>query len=85
MKKSKGREEVKNMVLDQFRFLTDSEIEKKISEFWDDLEYLKKIKILLLVYPDLNITKIEFQGIDVLWKEIPLERKKDIYQGAWKY
>ena len=72
-------------MLDQFRFMTDQEIEKKIFDWWEDLEYFKKLKVLLIAYPDLNITKIEFQGIDVLWKKIPLERQKDIYNGAWKY
>lgn len=72
-------------MLDQFRFSTDQEVEKKILDWWEDLEYLKKIKILLLAYPDLGICKIESQGIDILWKKISLEQKKDIYQDAWKY
>jgi len=85
MKKIKGRKEVKIVILDSFRNLTDQEIKKKISDFWEDLEYLKKIKILLLDYPELNITKIESQGVKNLWKKISLERQKDIYNGAWKY
>jgi hypothetical protein len=72
-------------MLDRFGSKTDQEIEKEISSWWEDLEYLKKIKILLLAYPDLNITKIEKSGTGKLWKEIPLERKKEFYEDAWKY
>lgn len=85
MKKNRERKGVKNMVLDQFRFLTDSEIEKKISEFWDDLEYLTKIKILLKAYPDHSITKLEKKGISKMWKSLPLEIQKDVYDSQWKY
>lgn len=73
------------MVLDQFRFMTDEEIKKKISEFWDDLEYLTKIRILLKAYPGYSITKLEERGIAKIWKAISLERQKDIYQDQWKY
>jgi hypothetical protein len=72
-------------MLDQFRFMTDQESEKKIFNFWEDLEYIPKLKILLKFYPELNITKIESQGIKNLWGKIPLEEKKNIYQDQWKY
>jgi hypothetical protein len=72
------------MVLDQFRFMTDQEIEKKIFDFWEDLEYMPKLKILLRIYPELNITLIEKKGVKDLWEKIPLEEKKDIYQDQWK-
>ena len=58
--------------------------EKKINDWWADLEYLEKIRVLLLIYPKLNITSLEFQGINNLWKTAGLERKKDLYQDAWK-
>ena len=73
------------MVLDGFRNLTDQEVKKKISDWWEDLEYFKKLKVLLIAYPNLNITKIESQGVADLWRKIPLERKKYFNQGAWKY
>lgn len=72
------------MVLDQFRFMTDEGIKKRISDFFDDLEYIPKLKILLRAYPELNITKIELKGIDVLWEKISLGEKKNIYQDQWK-
>lgn len=73
------------MVLDQFRFLTDSEIEKKISEFWDDLEYMVKIRILLKAYPGYSITKLEEREISKMWKSLSLEQKKDIYNYQYRY
>jgi len=73
------------MVFNRFKLKTDQEIGKEIDEWFFDLEYLAKIRILLRVYPKLNITKIESQGIDILWKKISLERKKDLYQDNWKY
>lgn len=72
------------MVLN-FRNLTDQEIKKRISDFFDNLEYIPKLKILLRFYPELNITKIEKIGVTDLWEKIPLEEKKDIYQDQWKY
>jgi len=78
-------EEELKIVSDQFRNLTNEESNLKLGNWFEDLEYIPKLKVLLRVYPDLNITKIESQGIDVLWKKIPLERQKDIYNGAWKY
>ena len=73
------------MVLDQFRFLTDSEIKKKIDEFFFDLEYIDRLRVLLRVYPKLNITKIESQGVGILWRKVDLEKQKDIYREAWKF
>jgi len=74
------------MLLDRFRFMTNQEVEKEINNYFEDLEYLKKIKVLLLAYPDLGgICKIEKSGIGKLWKEIPLSRKKELYEDAWKY
>jgi len=58
--------------------------EKKINDWWEDLEYLEKIRVLLLAWPGLDITGIEHQGVSVLWKKVDPERKKDFYQDAWK-
>ena len=71
--------------MDQFRFMTDQEIKKQISDFWEDIEYLTKIKILLKAYPGYSITKLESRGIAKLWLAIPLDRKKEIYEDQWKY
>jgi len=47
------------MSLDPFYLKTDPESKKMISDFWGDLEYLTKIRILLKAYPGYSITKLE--------------------------
>jgi len=68
-----------------FRFQTDQEIRKTIDDWFFDLEYLERLRVLIRVYEKLNITKIEEQGISTLWRKIDLSRKKEIYQEAWRY
>ena len=72
-------------MLDSFRLRTPEEVKKIISEFWEDLEYLAKIRVLLKAYPDYSITKLESRGIAKMWKALSLERQKDIYQDQYKY
>ncbi|GAJ05756.1 unnamed protein product [marine sediment metagenome] len=71
--------------MNPFYTKTESEIKKMIREFWEDLEYLVKIRILLKVYPKFNITKLEERNIAKLWKSLPLERQKDIYEDQYKF
>jgi len=73
------------MALDVFYLKTEEEIKKMISDFWQELEYLTRIKILLKAYPGYSITKLEARNINKLWKSLSLERQKDIYQEQWKY
>ena len=74
------------MVLNNFRFRTESEIKKMLSEFWeDDIEYLMKIRILLKAYPGYSITKLESRGIAKMWKSLSLEKQKDIYSNQFRY
>jgi len=72
-------------MLDSFRLKTKEEIKKMISEFWEDLEYLVKIRILLKAYPDYSITKLEERGISKMWKAVSLEKQKDIYNNQFRY
>jgi len=71
--------------MDPFRFKNESETKKMINDFWEDLEYLVKIRILLKAYPDYSITKLESRGIAKLWKSLSPEKQKDIYQDQYKY
>ena len=73
------------MVLDSFRFKTESETKKMLSDFFNDCEYLVKVRILLRVYPKFNITKLESRGVAKLWLALTLEQRKDIYQDQYKY
>jgi len=71
--------------LDNFKFKSDPEIEKMIFDFWEDLEYLVKLRILLKAYPGYSITKLEERRISKMWKSLSLEKKKDIYNSQYKY
>ena len=73
------------MPLDPFYLKTEEEIKKMINDWFFNLEYLKRLAILLRAYPKLNITKIESQGVSILWNKVSLERQKEIYQEAWQY
>jgi len=72
-------------MFDSFANLTDQESEKKVDNFFSELEYLDKIRILLREFDKFNITKIEERGIAKMWLAIPLERRKEIYRDQWKY
>jgi len=72
-------------MLDSFANLTDKESKKKVDNFFNDLEYLDKLRILLREFDKFNITKLESRGIYKMWNSIPLERQKDIFQDQWKY
>ena len=67
------------------KFKTDEEIKKEISSWWEDLEYLVKIRILLKAYPGYSITRLESRGIGKMWKALSLEKQKDIYQDSFRY
>ncbi|MBA7555484.1 hypothetical protein ES705_48148 [subsurface metagenome] len=71
--------------MDPFYLKTESEAKKMINEFWSDLEYLVKIRILLRVYPKFNITKLEERNINKLWKSLSLEKQKDVYENQYRY
>lgn len=68
-----------------FGYKTEEEIKKLISDWWEDLEYLFKIRVLLRFYPKYNVTRLEERGVFKLWKAIPLEEKKNLYQSNWRY
>jgi len=72
-------------MIDSFRLKTDQEVKNMIREFWEDQEYLVKIRILLRAYPDYSITKLESRRIAKMWKSLSLEKQKDIYSDAYKY
>jgi len=59
---------------------TDQELERKISSWWKDLNYMKKLDILTVNY-SLGVTSVEYQGIENLWRTLGnLERKKLIME-----
>ena len=73
------------MSLDPFYLKTKKEIEDMIKIFWEDTEYLMKIRILLKIFEGYSITKLEARNINKLWKSLSLEKKKDIYNNQYRY
>jgi len=73
------------MEFDSFKLKNNEEIEKMISDFWENLEYLVKVRILLKAYPGYSITKLERRGVFELWESLSLEQKKDVYNNQYRY
>ena len=71
--------------MDPFYLKNESEIKDMIREFWEDIEYLSKIRILLSAFPGYSITKLESRGIAKMWQALSLEQRKDIYIDQYKY
>ena len=67
----------------------EKELEIKVSKWWMDLPYLKKLEILLErgtksgQYPNFNITAIEGIGIRTFWNYNSLE-KKALIMEMWE-
>jgi len=72
-------------MIDNFANMNDKETEKRLDEWWGDLEYLVKIRILLKAYPGYSITKLEERKIAKMWKAVSLEKQKDIYNNQFRY
>ena len=71
--------------MDPFYLKTKKETEDMVKNFWEDLEYLVKVRILLKAYPSYSITKLEARNINKLWRSLSLEKQKDIYQDQHLY
>ncbi|MBA7563597.1 hypothetical protein ES695_02060 [Candidatus Atribacteria bacterium 1244-E10-H5-B2] len=73
------------MSLDPFYLKTEKETSDMLKIFWEDTEYLMKIRILLKIFEGYSITKLEARNINKLWKSLSLEKQKDVYQSQHKY
>lgn len=73
------------MVLDRFGYRTPEEVKRLVLDYWNECEYLVKIRILLAAYPGFSITKIEEKKVEKLWQALSLDRQKDIYSEAHIY
>ncbi|MBA7544520.1 hypothetical protein ES705_36876 [subsurface metagenome] len=71
--------------MDPFYLKTKEETEKMLKIFWEDTEYLMKVRILLKIFEGYSITKLESRNINKLWQSLSLEKQKDIYQDQYKY
>lgn len=61
----------------------EEELKNKIATWWANLKYLKKIEVLLEEYPKLNITSIELQGLNNLWRTAGSLEKKELIMNQF--
>ncbi|MBA7528742.1 hypothetical protein ES705_20932 [subsurface metagenome] len=55
----------------------EKELENKVNTWFNSLKYLQKLGIILEGYPKLDVTSIELQGLNNLWRTAgSLEKKK---------
>jgi len=55
----------------------EKELKIKVNTWWNNLKYLQKLGIILEEYPKLDVTSIELQGLNNLWRTAGnLEKKK---------
>ena len=72
-------------MIDMFKFKNNQEIEKMIADFWEEIEYLVKVRILLSAFEGYSITKLEERGISKMWLALSLEKRKDIFNYQYRY
>jgi len=59
----------------------EKELGVKISTWFNSLKYMQKLAIILEEYPKLDVTSIELQGLNNLWRTVgSLEKKKLIME-----
>ena len=55
----------------------EKELEIKVNTWFKSLKYLQKLGIILELFPKLDVTSIELQGLNNLWRTAGnLEKKK---------
>jgi hypothetical protein len=60
------------------------ELEIKINTWWNNLKYLQKLGIILEVYPKLDVTSIELQGLSNLWRTAGSLEKKELIMETYE-
>ncbi|MBA7526291.1 hypothetical protein ES705_18452 [subsurface metagenome] len=71
--------------MDPFYLKSEKEIKNMIKEYWENIEYLTKIRILLSAFPGYSITKLEERNINKMWRSLSLEKQKDVYNTQHKF
>lgn len=55
----------------------EEKLRNEINTWFKSLKYLQKLEIILELYPKLDVTSIELQGLNNLWRMAEsIERKK---------
>ncbi|MBA7578738.1 hypothetical protein ES695_13995 [Candidatus Atribacteria bacterium 1244-E10-H5-B2] len=62
----------------------EKELGIKINTWWYSLKYLQKLGIVLELYPKLDVTSIELQGLNNLWRTAESLEKKELVMETYE-
>ncbi len=62
----------------------EKELGVKVNTWWYSLKYLQKLGIVLELYPKLDVTSIELQGLSNLWRLAGSLQKKKLVMDQYE-
>ncbi|MBA7533767.1 hypothetical protein ES705_47140 [subsurface metagenome] len=62
----------------------EKELGVKVNTWWYSLKYLQKLGIILELYPKLDVTSIELQGLSNLWRLAGSLQKKKLVMDQYE-
>jgi len=62
----------------------EKELGVKVNTWWYSLKYLQKLGIVLELYPKLDVTSIELQGLNNLWRLAGSLQKKKLIMETYE-
>ncbi|MBA7642830.1 hypothetical protein ES703_50539 [subsurface metagenome] len=62
----------------------EEEFKTKVNTWWNSLKYLQKLGIILEEYPKLDVTSIELQGLNNLWRTAGSLEKKILIMDQYE-
>ncbi len=62
----------------------EKELGVKVNTWWYSLKYLQKLGIILELYPKLDVTSIELQGLSNLWRLSGTLQKKKLVMDQYE-
>ncbi|MBA7529748.1 hypothetical protein ES705_21947 [subsurface metagenome] len=62
----------------------EKELGVKVNTWWYSLKYLQKLGIVLELYPKLDVTSIELQGLNNLWRLAGSLQKKKLVMDQYE-
>ncbi|MBA7529472.1 hypothetical protein ES705_21670 [subsurface metagenome] len=62
----------------------EKELGVKVNTWWYSLKYLQKLGIVLELYPKLDVTSIELQGLNNLWRLAGNLQKKKLVMETYE-
>ncbi|MBA7585041.1 hypothetical protein ES695_16230 [Candidatus Atribacteria bacterium 1244-E10-H5-B2] len=62
----------------------EKELRDKVDAWFNSLKYLQKLGIVLELFPKLNVTAVEFQGLNNLWRTAGSLEKKELIMETYE-